>query len=134
MLEFWFRYVNRATSLINADNGEAYYQSSVKDHLHDFMGKVFEKMAKEYLLSHAGLEGFPILTDITDYQDTVLDEDRNQKQIEIDLLGKNGKQILLVGECKFKNSQFDKAEYEKLLMKLMDMKLSYSLGQQIQVI
>ncbi|MCR5770314.1 MAG: DUF234 domain-containing protein [Butyrivibrio sp.] len=73
MLEFWFRYVNRATSLINADNGEAYFHSAVKDHLHDFMGKVFEKMAKEYLLSHAGVDDFPILTDITDYQDIVLD-------------------------------------------------------------
>ena len=118
MLEFWFRYVNRATSLINADNGESYYFSSVKEHLHDFMGKVFEKMAKEYLLSRAGLDGFPVLTDITDYQDTVLDEDRKQKQIEIDLLGRNGKQILLVGECKFKNEQFDKTEYEKLMDKI----------------
>ena len=118
MLEFWFRYVNRATSLINADNGESYYYSSVKDHLHDFMGKVFEKMAKEYLLAHVGINDFPILTNITDYQDSVLDDDKKQKQIEIDLLGKNGKQVLLVGECKFKNSQFDKAEYEKLLEKI----------------
>ena len=29
MLEFWFRYVNRATSLINAGNGELYYYSNV---------------------------------------------------------------------------------------------------------
>ncbi|MBQ6441584.1 MAG: hypothetical protein IJJ13_03195, partial [Lachnospiraceae bacterium] len=90
----------------------------VKDHLHDFMGKVFEKMAKEYLMSHAGTDDFPILTDITDYQDAVLDEERKQKQIEIDLLGKNGKQILLAGECKFKTSQFDRSEYEKLLDKI----------------
>ena len=118
MLEFWFRYVNRATSLINADNGEVYYYSSVKGSLYDFMGKVFEKMAKEYLLAHAGMGDFPILTDVTDYQDTVLDEDKKHKQIEIDLLGKNGKQIFLVGECKFKNSEFDKAEYDKFLDKI----------------
>ncbi|MBQ9608457.1 MAG: AAA family ATPase [Lachnospiraceae bacterium] len=118
MLEFWFRYVNRATSLINADNGEVYYYSSVKEYLHDFMGKVFEKMAKEYLLANAGTGDFPVLTDITDYQDIVLDENKMQKQIEIDLLGKNGKQILLVGECKFKNSKFDKAEYEIFLDKI----------------
>lgn len=40
------------------------------------------------------------------------------KQIEVDLLGKNVKKILLVGECKFKNTQFDKTEYEKLLDKI----------------
>lgn len=45
----------------------------------------------------------------------ILDENKKQKQIEIDLLGKNGNKILLVGECKFKNSQFDKTEYDKLM-------------------
>ena len=118
MLEFWFRYVNRATSLINADNGESYYYSAVKDNLHDFMGKVFEKMAKEYLMSHSGQDNLPILTEIIDYQETVLDEERKHKQVEIDLLGKNGKNILLVGECKFKNSQFDKVEYDDFIDKI----------------
>ena len=47
-----------------------------------------------------------------------MDENHNKKQIEIDLLGKNGKDILLVGECKFKNIQFDKEEYLKLLDKV----------------
>ncbi len=118
MLEFWFRYVNRATSLINADNGESFYYSTVKNHLHDFMGKVFEKMAKEYLMSHAGQDDLPILTEITDYQATVMNEEKKQKQIEIDLIGKNGKNILLVGECKFKNAQFDKAEYDDFIDKI----------------
>ena len=118
MLEFWFRYVNRATSLINAEKGSLYYHSEVKNHIHDFMGKIFEKMAKEYLMIHAGTDGFPLLTEISDYQATVIDEDKKQKQIEIDLLGKNGKNILLAGECKFKNSQFDKTEYEKLMDKI----------------
>ena len=118
MLEFWFRYVNRATSLINAGKGDAYYHANVKEHIHDFMGKVFEKMAKEYLMLHAGQDGLPLLTDITDYQTSVLDENREQKPIEIDLLGKNDKHILLIGECKFKNAPFDKKEYEKLLDKI----------------
>ena len=118
MLEFWFRYVNRATSLINADNGSAYYYSNVKEHLHDFMGKIFEKMAKEFLMMHAGQDNFPILTEISDYQDSVLDENKKPKQIEIDLLGKNGKDVLLVGECKYKNAPFDKTEYEKLIDKI----------------
>ncbi len=118
MLEFWFRYVSRATSLINAGNGAMYYNSNVKDHIHDFMGKVFEKMAKEYLIKHAGVDGLPVLTEITDYQDTVLDEEKKPKQIEIDLLGKNDKNILLVGECKFKNSTFDKSDLEKFMDKI----------------
>ncbi len=118
MLEFWFRYVNRATSLINAGNGTVYFNSNVRDRIHDFMGTVFEKMAKEYLMLHAGQKGFPVLTEIAEYQDTVLDEEKRSKQIELDLLGKNDKRILLAGECKFRNTAFDKAELEKLLDKI----------------
>lgn len=118
MLEFWFRFVNRATSLINAGRGDAYYHSNVKDRMHDFMGKVFEKMAKEYLLMNAGLDELPVLTEITDYQASVLDENKKYKQIEIDLLGKNDKNIMLVGECKFKRTPFDKAELENFLDKI----------------
>lgn len=118
MLDFWFSYVNRATSLINAEKGSLYYYSEVKKHMHDFMGKVFEKMAKEFLMMQAGKNGFPILTEILDFQTTVIDEENKPMQIEIDLLGKNAKNILLVGECKFKNSQFDKAEFERFLEKI----------------
>ncbi len=118
MLEFWFKYVNRGTSLINAGNGETYYYSNVKDHLHEFMGKVFEKMAKEYLLKNAGKNNNPVITEITDYQTSFIDENKKKLSIEIDLLGKNGQKILLVGECKFKNSQFDKSDYENLLNKI----------------
>ncbi len=68
-----------------------YYESNVKNQLHDFMGSVFEKMSKEYLMMHAGTNGFPVLTEITEYQDTIRDEAKKLKQIEIDLLGKNDK-------------------------------------------
>ena len=61
---------------------------------------------------------FPILTEITDFQDTVKNEEKKLVPIEIDLLGKCGKNILLLGECKFKNSPFDKTEYEKLMDKI----------------
>ena len=118
MLEFWFRYVNRAISLINAGNGPNYYYANVKEHLHEFMGKVFEKMAKEYLMIHGGRDLFPLCTELTDYQTVVFGEDKKQKNIEIDIIGKNGKDIVLVGECKFKNAAFDKAEYEKLMDKV----------------
>ena len=118
MLAFWFRYVSRATSLINAGNGAAYYYSNVKDHMHDFMGKVFEKMAKEYLMLHAGKDGLPVLTEIEEYQTSVLDEEKKPKQIEIDLLGRNNTNILLTGECKFKNTPFDNAELENFMSKI----------------
>ncbi len=114
MLEFWFRYVNKATSLINAGNGEAYYRAYVKDQLHDYMGKVFEKMAKEYILICAGKGRIPVVSDISDYQNSIIDDNGQKRQIELDIIGKAGKDILLAGECKFKNEAFDKADLQAL--------------------
>ncbi|MCF0127913.1 MAG: hypothetical protein HUJ70_05055, partial [Pseudobutyrivibrio sp.] len=118
MLVFWYKYVNRAVSLINAGNGKAYYLNSVAPQLHHFMGTVFEKMCKEFLFMKAGQEGYPLVAEIDNLKKTVIDEEGHQKQIEIDLLGKNGKDILLVGECKFKESKVDKFEFETFLEKV----------------
>ena len=118
MLEFWFRYVNQASSLINSGNGEKYYDLSVKNKLHDFMGKVFEKMAKEFLMKNAGMNGIPLITEVTDYQNTFFDENRKPVSIELDLLGKLDQKYALVGECKFKNEKFDKSEFEKVMDKV----------------
>ena len=118
MLEFWFRYVNRAISLINAGNGKKYYESNVKPEIHDFMGKIFEKMAKEFLLKRAGNSNIPLVTEITDFQDSLLDEKGKPQQVEIDLCGRNDKNIVLIGECKFRNEEFDKAELEKFIKKI----------------
>ena len=117
MLEFWFRYVNRATSLIQSGNGEKYYETIVKGKLHEFMGKVFEKMAREYLTMKSGSCGIPVITEITDYQTTIIDGEGRQKQIEIDLLGKRDNDIVLIGECKFRNEKFDKKELDSFMEK-----------------
>ena len=117
MLVFWFKYVNRALSLINAGRGEMYYKTNVAAKLHDFMGDVFEKMCKEYLFMMAGEGSYPIITEIDNYQRTVLDENGKQKQLEIDILGKNGKDVRIIGECKFKNEKVDKEVFEDFLEK-----------------
>jgi AAA+ ATPase superfamily predicted ATPase len=118
MLVFWFKYVNRAISLINAGKGEKYYIDSVSKQLHDFMGNVFEKMCKEYLFMKVGEDKYPIITEIDNYQKTVLDDEGKKRQIEVDILGKNGKEIQIIGECKFQSEKIDKATYEVFLEKV----------------
>ena len=117
-LEFWFKYVNRAVSLINAGNGAKYYEANVKPAIHDFMGTVFEKMAKEFLLQRAGTSGIPVMTDITDFQNSVLNDNGKPQQVEIDLWGMNEKNVVLVGECKFRNEEFGKGELDKFMEKV----------------
>ena len=117
MLSFWFKYVNRAVSIINAGKGEKYYQASVSENLHDFMSSVFEKMCKEYLLMKAGDEGYPMITEIENFQKSILDVDGKQRQIEVDIIGKDGNDVLIIGECKFRNEKIDKETFETFLEK-----------------
>ena len=117
MLVFWFRYVNRAVSLINAGRGEQYYRTNVADKLHEFMGAVFEKMCKEYLFMKAGEGKYPIITQIDNLQKTVFGDDGKPKQLEIDILGKNGKDVRIIGECKFQNEKVDKDVFDIFLEK-----------------
>ena len=118
MLAFWFKYVNRAVSLINVGKGARYYHEAVSNQLHDFMGSVFEKMCKEYLIRKSGEDCYPMITEIDNFQKTVMDEEGRPKQIEVDIIGKNGKDVLIIGECKFKNEQVDKAVFEEFLEKV----------------
>jgi len=112
MLIFWFRYVSRAASLINAGKGKLYYENVVKGRLHEFMGPVFEDMAKEYIWRNIGTDGIPLMTEIGEYQASVKDAEGKIRQIEIDLLGKMDKKIVLAGECKFRQQKFGKADLD----------------------
>lgn len=124
MLSFYFTYVSRAISLINAGNGRIYYKTQVKSKLHSFMGKVFEKMAKDYLLKNAGTKYIPLIDSVVDLQKSVLDSNNKSCQVEIDLCGKMDKKVVLVGECKFTNKKFDNTDLEAFMKKLDLLKMN----------
>lgn len=124
MLSFYFTYVSRAISLINAGNGRIYYETQVKSKLHSFMGKVFEKMAKDYLLKNAGTKSIPLIDSVVDLQKSVLDSNNKSCQVEIDLCGKMDKKVVLAGECKFTNKKFDNTDLEAFMKKLDLLKMN----------
>ena len=118
MIKFYFTYVAPGASLINSGKGKLYYERKVKQNLHHFMGSVFEKMAKDYILSNLGTEKIPcFLTDLVEYQGSVKDG-KEIKPLEIDLLGLDGKNYVLAGECKFRSEKFDREELDSFLDKL----------------
>ena len=112
MINFYFRYVAPGASLINSGKGKIYYEQKVKQKLHEFMGCVFEKMAKDYILSNVGTKKIPcFVTDVVEYQNSVK-IGKEIKSVEIDLLGLDGKKYVLAGECKFKSEKFGKEDLE----------------------
>jgi hypothetical protein len=65
-----------------------------------------------------GEDKYPIVTEIDNYQKTILDDEGKKRQIELDILGKNGKDIQIIGECKFQSEKVDKATFECFLEKV----------------
>jgi len=118
MLKFYFNYVSRAASLINAGRGNVYYEKHVKPELHNYMGSVFENMAKQYIYRNAGTDRVPaFVSEVKDYQTSVR-TDQGIVSIEIDIAGYDNDDFVLAGECKFQNKQFNEDELNKFLNKL----------------
>ena len=111
---FWYRFVPQNYSLIASGKFPKSYERVVKTKMHDFMGLIFEKMCKEYLLRYA--ENLPFdISDIGQWWGT----DQNQrKQIQIDIVAVPVKEAdqkvteYLIGSCKFKNQKIGVDELE----------------------
>lgn len=104
---FWYRFVPQNMSSISAGRFARMYDRVVKSKMHDFMGLIFEKMCREYLMYYA--EDLPFdLADIGQWWGT---DPVERKEIQIDLVGipvqEANKKIseYLIGSCKFKNEK-----------------------------
>ncbi|MCF0253811.1 MAG: hypothetical protein HUK26_05710, partial [Duodenibacillus sp.] len=117
MLRFWFGHVEGACSQINAGRGRAYYAAHVRGEIHGFMDGVFRKMAGEYILGRAGRDGMPAVTRVTDYRRRAVDESGEDRPVELDLVGFDGKKIVLAGACKFRGARFGEEDLEGFLDK-----------------
>ena len=111
---FWYRFVPQNLSTISAGRFSLNYNRVVKARMHDFMGLVFEKMCKEYLLRYAVDLPFD-LADVGQWWGT---DPVEKKQIQIDIVGipvqePNTKiSEYLIGSCKFKNEKIGVDELE----------------------
>ena len=113
MFLFWHIFIPRAISQIEIGNGKNYYLTQVKPRLHDYMGEIFEKMCRHYLLLNSFSSNMvcPIM-EVGKWNGT---NQRKKEQTDIDVVGLNtvDKKAIL-GECKFKNSSVDKATLDAL--------------------
>lgn len=111
---FWYRFVPQNLSAISSGRFSRSYNRMVKAKMHDFMGLVFEKMCKEYLLRYADNLPFD-LSDVGQWWGT---DSVEKKQIQIDIVGipvqePNTKiSEYLIGSCKFKNEKIGLDELE----------------------
>ncbi len=112
---FWYRFVPDNTALIASGRIARVYDKVIKPYLPDFMGFVFERMCRDFLLYYAKGIPFEILTLGRWWGN----DPSRRKEIEIDLVGETldietGEKAYLVASCKYRNAQIGRDELELL--------------------
>ena len=108
---FWYRFVPRNLAAIESGRFAKTYEHAVKPYLHDYMGLVFERMCRDYLLRYA--EDLPIpVSEIGQWWGT---DSATHKEVQIDIVAApiEGKEYI-IGSCKYRNEMIGTGEYELL--------------------
>lgn len=100
MFRFWYAYVMPGISLITAGHGDIYYQQKVKPELTNYMGFVFEQIAKDHLMRGLGEGNLPVM--FTEIGRWWGNDSRLKKQTEIDIIADGGDSAIFA-ECKWRN-------------------------------
>ena len=108
---FWYRFVPTNISASQSGRSQRTYNQVIKTQLSDYMGLVFEKMCRDYLLYYADELPFEPV-EIGQWWGT---DPRKKKQIQIDVVATSvTENEFIVGSCKFKNEKIGVDELELL--------------------
>lgn len=114
MLRFWYSFIPDAVDMIEAGNGSQYYTRYVKPKISVFMGTIFEKMCRQYLIRN-GLSG-SFLCNITKVGTWWGTNPQKHEETDIDVVGLDKQEkSAVIGECKYKKEPTDRKVYESLL-------------------
>ena len=111
MFRFWYRFVPENSSIIGRGAADLAYKR-MEPFLPDYMGKVFEEICKQYLWKLL-LDGeSPVeFKDLGRWWGT---DPFIHSQAEIDIMGVQGRDTALFGECKWTNEKVDVGVLETL--------------------
>lgn len=104
MFRFWYRYVFANRTLIETGAHDIVWAKRIAPDYNRYMGLVFEKVCRDYLLERNAKGDLPILfTKVGRWWGT---DPTSKKQIEIDLIANDGDEYI-IGECKWRNEKTD---------------------------
>lgn len=114
MFRFWYRYVSENKTLLETDAQDIVWKRKIVPDYSNYMGLIFESVCREYLLNKNTRGELPILfTEIGRWWGT---DARERKQVEIDLIARDGKDYLFC-ECKWRNELLDYSTLNELRQK-----------------
>jgi len=108
---FWYRFVPQNISAISSGRFPQIYEQAVKKHIPTYMGLVFEKMCRDYLLRYETF--YPIL--LSEIGEWWGSDAKTKKEVQIDIIGTSAENDeYIIGSCKFKNEKIGMDELELL--------------------
>jgi hypothetical protein len=105
------RFVPQNNMAISSGRIQMTYDRAIQPHLMDYMGLIFEKMCREYLLYYA--KELPIeMSEIGQWWGTDV---KTHKAVQIDIVAASAEKTeFIIGSCKFRNQQIGVDELELL--------------------
>ena len=111
MFRFWYRYVSSNRTLLETDAQEIVWNRRIEPDYSHYMGHIFEKICRDYLLRQNSKGALPILfTEIGRWWGS---NPKTREQVEIDLIARDMDAYLFC-ECKWTNEPVDYQVLKKL--------------------
>ncbi|MCD7806998.1 MAG: DUF234 domain-containing protein [Lachnospiraceae bacterium] len=108
---FWYTFIPPNMAAIVSDRMERIYASAVENRLHDYMGRVFEKMCRDYLLFYE--DNLPM--NIQSIGQWWGGNPVTHKQAQIDVVAILAEaKSAVIGSCKFKNEKLPFSELQMM--------------------
>jgi hypothetical protein len=104
MFRFWYRYVSANKTLLETDAQELVWSRKIEPDFSNYMGLVFERICRDYLLKQNSLGKLPIL--FTEYGRWWGTDPKTRTQVEVDFVARD-QQDYLICECKWRNEALD---------------------------
>ena len=115
MFKFWYRFIPENISAINLRAADTVYTNRVAPFLSEYMGYIFEDIAKQYLWKLLIRDECPVrFTTLGRWWGA---DPRRKTETEIDIMGIESRERALFGECKWTNKPVDKDVLDLLLDK-----------------
>ena len=104
LFRFWYRFVPRYLTPLQAGREEAVAALVEREHLSTFLGPVFEDVCRQWLVNAMGRDGIPLILDIGRWWGN---DPERKEQAEIDIVALCDDDIMLCGECKWQTKPTD---------------------------
>lgn len=114
MFRFWYRYVFSNRTLLETGAQEVVWKRRIEPDYSHYMGLVFERVCREYLLRINSHGHLPLL--FTSIGRWWGNDPEQHRQVEIDLVAKDGEDYLMA-ECKWRSEALDLSVLKELRRK-----------------